>query len=100
MPRMKTQILPPADPTEALMQDLIAECQAVIREAVLPGMRDATDHLHRRFYIHSITEIMDRAVNLSDAIGRLRGTAPVPELRQKITVERIQRLSAPEGEGG
>jgi hypothetical protein len=96
---MKTQTTRP-DPTEALMQDLIAECQAVIREAVLPGMRDATDHHHRRFYIHSIKEIMDRAVNLSDAIGRLRGTAPVPELRQKITVERIQRLSPPQGEGG
>jgi hypothetical protein len=100
---MKTQtVFPPADqdPTEVLLQGMIAECQAIIREAVLPGLRDATDHHHRRFYIHSVTDLINGATKLSDAIGRLRGTAPQPELRQRITVEKIQRLSPPEGEGG
>lgn len=94
---MKTQAI---DPTEVLLQGLIAECQAIIREAVLPGLRDAADHHHRRYYIHSITDLLDRAVNLSDAIGRLRGTAPTQEFKQRITVERIERLSPPQGEGG
>jgi hypothetical protein len=100
---MKTQtILPPAAPdeTEALLQGLIAECHAVIRDAVLPGIRDTDDHGYRRYYIHSITELMETATKLGDAIGRLRGTAPTPEIRQRITVEKVQRLSAPEGEGG
>ncbi|MDB5734179.1 MAG: hypothetical protein JWN16_816 [Alphaproteobacteria bacterium] len=100
---MKTQtILPPVDqdPTEALLQGLIAECQAIIREAVLPGLRETTDPYHRRLYIQSVTNMVDGATRLSDAIGRLRGTAPAPEFRQRITVEKIQRLSPPEGEGG
>lgn len=100
---MKTQtILPPVDqdPTEALLQGLIAECQVIIREAVLPGLREATDLHQRRSCIHSITDLMDGATKLSDAIGRLRGTAPTQEFKQRITVERIQRLSTPEGEGG
>jgi len=100
---MKTQtLLPPAAPdhTEALLQGLIAECHAIIREAVLPGIREADDHHHRRLYIHSITDLVESAAKLSDAIGRLRGTAPAPEVRQRITVERVQRLSSAEGEGG
>jgi hypothetical protein len=100
---MKTQtVLPPTDhdQTEALLQGLIAECQAIIRDAVLPGIRDTDDHHHRRLYIHSVTDLVESATKLSDAIGRLRGTGPQPELRQRITVERVQRLSTPEGEGG
>ncbi len=100
---MKTQtILPPTDhdQTEALLQGLIAECQAIIRDAVLPGIRDTDDHHHRRLYIHSVTDLVESATKLSDAIGRLRGTAPTSEIRQRITVEKVQRLSASEGEGG
>jgi hypothetical protein len=100
---MKTQtVLPPTDhdQTEALLQGLIAECHAIIREAVLPGIRETDDHHARRYYIHSVTDLVESATKLGDAIGRLRGTAPTPEVKQRITVERIQRLSAPEGEGG
>ena len=104
---MKTQTtLPPADPTEALLQGLIAECHAVIREVLVPGLRavDPDDH---RSHIHSINDLMGSAVKLSDAIGHLRGTAPTtPEIRQRITVERVQtlapvpQLSTSRGEGG
>ena len=93
---MKTPTtLPPADPTEALLQGLIAECHAVIREVLVPGLR-AVDADHHRAHIHSINDLMGSAVKLSDAIGHLRGTAPAPEIRQRITVERVQRLAPPE----
>ena len=100
---MKTQtVLPPTDhdQTEALLQGLIAECQAIIREAIVPGIREASDPHDRRLCIHSVTDLVESATKLSDAIGRLRGNVPAPELRQRITVEKIQRLSASEGEGG
>jgi hypothetical protein len=98
---MKTQTIPTApDQTETLLQGLITECHAVIRDVVLPGIRDVDDHNSRRYYIRSVTDLVESATKLSDAIGRLRGTAPTPEVRQRITVERVQRLSTPEGEGG
>jgi hypothetical protein len=82
------------------LQGLIAECQAIIREAIVPGIREASDAHDRRLCIHSVTDLVESATKLSDAIGRLRGTAPTSEIRQRITVEKVQRLSTPEGEGG
>jgi hypothetical protein len=97
---MKTQtILPPtaADQTETLLQGLIAECHAVIRDVVLPAVHEPGDHHSQRYYINSITDLVDSATKLSDAIGRLRGGVPTPEVHQRITVERVQKLAAPEG---
>jgi hypothetical protein len=82
------------------LQGLIAECQAIIREAIVPGIREASDAHDHRLCIHSVTDLVESATKLSDAIGRLRGTAPTSEIRQRITVEKVQRLSTPEGEGG
>ncbi len=96
----KQTILPPQDPTETLLLDLIADCQAIIRQNVLPGLADAGEAHNRRLYIHSVADMVGSAVKLSDAIGRLRGVVPAPEMHQRITVERIQRLSPPKGEGG
>jgi len=94
------------DTTEALLEGLIAECHAMIRDVILPAAR-AADHADRRQYLGSANHLMDSAVKLGDAIGRLRGTAPLPELRQRITVEKIERqpaaarrLSPPRGERG
>jgi len=94
------------DPTEALLHGLIAECHAAIRDVIMPAARQA-EHSDRRHYIGSVTHLMDSAVKLGDAIGRLRGTAPQPEMRQRITVEKIQtlpsqsrRISSTRGEGG
>jgi hypothetical protein len=70
------------------------------RRRDLKHIRETEDHNYRRYYIHSVTDLVESATKLSDAIGRLRGTGPQPELRQRITVERVQRLSTPEGEGG
>jgi hypothetical protein len=98
---MKKQTTLPStapDQTEALLQGLIAECQSIIRDVVLPGIRETDDHGHRRYYIHSITDLVESATKLGDAIGRLRGTQPQPEIRQRITVERVQKLAAPEAE--
>jgi len=95
---MKNQIVPstePADPTEALLQGLIAQCHAVIRDDILPAARDGKyDDWHD--HISDITDVMETAVRLADAVGRLRRPEPAPpELRQRITVEKIQSLPAP-----
>jgi hypothetical protein len=97
----KQTILPPQDPTETLLLDLIADCQAIIRDHVVPSIATTEPHL-RGGCIHSVTNLMDSAVKLSDAVTRVRGAVPVPEMRQRITVERIepvQRLSPPRGRG-
>src|ERR1700712_4762714 len=67
----KQTALPSADhdQTEALLQGLIAECQSIIRDVVLPGIRETDDHGHRRYYIHSITDLVESATKLGDAIG-------------------------------
>ncbi len=84
---------------EALLEGLIAECHAIIRDDVLPLARSSKDN-EKIHYLHAVNSLMESAVALGDAVGRLRGTAPQPELRQRITVERIQRLSNSDGEGG
>ncbi len=95
---MTNQVADITDSTQALLEGLIAECHAVIRNDILPLVRSARD-LDKCGYLNAVTDVMGTAVALADAVGRLRGTAPQPELRQRITVERIQRLSAPEGRG-
>jgi hypothetical protein len=96
--------------TQSLLEALIAECHAVIRDDIRPVYAGATA-LERSGYIHAVTALADSAVKLGDAVGRLRGTAPQPELRQRITVEKIQtappaktravsQLFPPRGEGG
>ena len=65
---------------------------------IVPGIRQASDSHDRHLCIHSVTDLVDSAAKLSDAIGRLRGTAPGPEIRQRITVERVQKLAGPETE--
>jgi hypothetical protein len=98
----KHTILPPQDHTETLLQGLIADCRAIIRDHLLPALATTEPHL-RGGAINSVTNLMDSAVKLSDAVTRVRGVVPVPEMRQRITVERIepvQRLSPPQGEGG
>jgi hypothetical protein len=85
--------------TEALLEGLIAECHAIIRDDVLPMARGSKDN-EKIHYLHAVNSLMESAVALGDAVGRMRGTAPQPELRQRITVERIQRLSNTNREGG
>ena len=87
-----------ADPTEALLQGLIAECRTVIRDEILPAAR-AGKYKDWQNHISDVTSVMRAAVRLADAVGRLRRPEPTPELRQRITVERVQRLSPPMGEG-
>lgn len=101
----------PTGNTQALLEALIAECHAVIRDDIRPAYTSATA-LERSGYIHAVSELADSAVKLGDAVGRLRGTAPQPEIRQRITVEKVQslppakgrgairQLSTPRGEGG
>jgi len=97
--------------TEALLEGLIAECHSIIRDLVRPAYADASA-IERAGHIHAVTDLAESAVKLGDAIGRLRGVAPGPEVRQRITVEKVHalpaakggkpvpQLSAPRGEGG
>jgi len=90
-----------ADTTERLLQGLIAECHAMFREQVRPSFDACTDIFNRDTYIGSAIRLAETGARLSDAIGRLRGGQQAPEMRQRITVERISRLSPPgEAEGG
>ena len=86
-----------SETTGALLDGLIAECHAMIRDLIRPAYPAATP-LERTGYIHAVTHLADSAVKLGDAIGRLRGAAsPPPEVRQRITVEKVQRLAGPKG---
>ncbi len=78
---MKNQIAPPA------------ECHAIIRNEIIPGARDGSYDKSLHSHIDDVTEVMRTAVKLADAVGRLRRPEPSPpELRQRITVEKIQSL--------
>lgn len=93
--------------TEAMLEGLIAECHAMIRDVIRPAIRDA-DPEDARAFLASACGLMESAGRLGDAVGRLRGGGQV---RQRITVERVEKLpsakarpvpqlSAPRGEGG
>lgn len=82
----------PEDQTEGLLQSLIAECRQIIRDVVLSSAQATADDAERRRYLVSAVELMKIGASAGDAIARLRGGA-TPELRQRITVERV--LSAP-----
>jgi hypothetical protein len=101
----KPNELPAATTAEDLLTGLIAECQTIIRDVIVPIARTTSD-TDRVHCIRSINNLMGSAVALSDALGRLRRPEPPPEIRQRIMVERIEpaaavpRLSPPQGEGG
>ncbi|HEY0267163.1 MAG TPA: hypothetical protein VGC16_10455 [Rhizomicrobium sp.] len=92
---MKNEI----DSAEALLQALIADCRAVIRDVVLPYAHATRDDGERRRYLDSAVDLVKIGAAVGDAIGRLRGGQP-GEQRQRIIVERIQTLSNSQGEGG
>jgi hypothetical protein len=87
------------DQTEILLQELIADCRAVIRDVVLPYAHATRDDGERRRYIESAMGLMKIATSVADSIGRLRG-GQASEQRQRIIVERVQTLSHSQGEGG
>ena len=100
---MTKQILippPNSDTTEALLQGLIGECHAMIREQVRPSYDACDDPYRRNAYVNAAIGLAETGAKLADAIARLRGGGATGESRQRITVERINRLSPPQGEGG
>jgi hypothetical protein len=97
----QTLIPPPAvDTTETLLQGLIAECGEMIREHVRPAIEATDDPYRKSHLVHAAIDLMKTGAVVADSIGHLRGGQQAPELRQRITVERIQSLSTPKGEGG
>ena len=92
---------PETEKTETLLQGLIAECGAMIREQVRPAFDEARDDPDRRdAMIIAAVDLVKAGAVVADSIGHLRGGQQAPELRQRIAVERIQSLSTPRGEGG
>lgn len=80
------------DEAEALLLGLIQQCHAVIHDSLAPAVRDAEEPLDVSNHVRSIVSLADAGCKLSDAIRRLRGGGEErpPELRQRITVERLQ----------
>ena len=93
------------DDTESLLRGLIAECGAMIREQLRPAMDAQDDPLRKGYLVQDAVHLMQTSGALAEAIARLRGQ-PAPELRQRITVERVisgvpvRALSTGRGEGG
>ena len=93
------------DETEILLRGLIAECGAMIREQLRPAMDAQGDPLKKGYLVADAVHLMTTSGVLADAIARLRGQ-PAPELRQRITVERVitgapvPALSTGAGAGG
>jgi len=95
------------DPAEALLLGLIHECHAVMRDALAPAVREAPDRHDRSSAISDILSLTRACSELGDSVARLRrgGEEKPPEMRQRITVERVQSgapvpiLSAGEGGG-
>jgi hypothetical protein len=81
------------DSTEALLQSLIAECHAIIRDDVMPAARAMTEDFERRRYYESVVALVGIAAGVGDTLARLRGGA-MAESRQRITVERIETVPA------
>ena len=50
--------------------------------------------------IIAAVDLVKAGAVVADGIARLRGGQQAPELRQRITVERITAHSTPKGEGG
>lgn len=94
----------PDDTTEALLQSLIAECHAVIRDVALPSALGTDDGGERRRYLYCVIDLVRIGASVGDSVARLRGGGG--EARQRITVERVQSLALPaplstlKGEGG
>jgi hypothetical protein len=101
-----TELLAPIDNnTESLMQGLIREVHTIVREDIRPVIAEIDEPNNKVHMIGSAIRMIGCAVSISDAINRLHGGGvAAPEIRQRITVERV--ASAPpsaiqqQGEGG
>ncbi len=94
-----------SEDTETLLRGLIAECGAMIREQLRPAMDGQADPRAKGHLVQDVVLLMTTSGSLAEAIARLHGQ-PAPELRQRITVERVvsgapvRQLSTRQGEGG
>ncbi len=78
------------DPAETLLHALIGECHTIIRDDVVPASRSTPDTYERARFYQSAVDLVRIATGAVDAITRLRGGVTDGELRQRITVERVQ----------
>jgi hypothetical protein len=91
--------LPPLDTdTETLLQGLILEAHAIIREEVRPALASATDPYERARAVEAAVKLVQIGATVGDTIARLR-FGEATEMRQKITVERIASIPQAKGEG-
>ncbi len=90
--KTQPEILPPATDTETLLQGLIIELHQIIRDQVRPAINACDEGVEQRQFVHSAVSLTQIAATVGDTIARLR-SGGTTEARQRITVERIQRVS-------
>lgn len=104
-PALSESPAPPPDETEALLNGVIADCRLFLREIVFHSARLAALESDRSTFIQDACRMAKTAGGVGKEIARLRraaNTDRVGENRQRIIVERVERIPARvivEGEG-
>jgi hypothetical protein len=84
-----------SDRTEALLQDLIAECGEIIRTQLRPALEAAHEPSDKWNYAVTVASLVKIGARAGEAVACLRGGASV-QTQHRIIVERV----AAEGGGG
>lgn len=88
-----------ADRTEALLQELIAECGAIIRTQLRPAIDAASEPHHKWNYAEAAVGLVKIAARAGEAVARLRGGSGA-QSQHRIIVERLAPEKAKKGKGG
>lgn len=88
-----SQTVESADRTEALLQDLIAECGEIIRAQLRPAIDAASEAHHKWNYAEAAVGLVKIAARAGEAVALLRGGGGA-QTQHRIIVERVS------GEGG
>ena len=95
----------PLPDTETLQNALIEECRFLMREVAFHSMRLTPDADDRLRFMSAAESLAVTGAKVGETVAKLRGgNGVVEERRQRILVEHIQTIAAPQlsagGEGG
>ncbi len=98
--RAELMLLSETEP-EMLLRGLLLECREMVRGTAAIVADPAYYGCHDD-YFHRLRGAAEVGTKLADSIVRLRGGTQLDERRQRIVVERVERVSSPTapGEGG
>ncbi|MBV9548151.1 MAG: hypothetical protein JO256_00580 [Alphaproteobacteria bacterium] len=92
MPKHPAATIPNDDDTaQVILQQIMAECGNIIRDQLRPAIEAADDRYGVSSLLGDVVSAAKTAAHLADAVGRLRGNLPAPEMRQRIVVERVEQ---------